>query len=79
MAMRRFVACMLLIGMLGGCTSIPIMLWKNPVLSLRLDFFGSTNIRAYGDKAAEEAMKLSELEQNKLDILEKLKEQRDVK
>lgn len=77
--MRRFVACMLLIGMLGGCTSIPIMLWKNPVLSLRLDFFGSTNIRAYGDKAAEEAMKLSELEQNKLDILEKLKEQRDVK
>ena len=77
--MKRLIVCVLLTATLGGCTSIPIMLWKNPVLSLRLDFFGSTNIRAYGDKAAEEAMKLSELEQNKLDILEKLKEQRDVK
>ena len=78
--MKRLGLCVLLVVTLGGCTSIPIIpFWRNPIFVLNIELLSNTSVRAYGDLAAEEAMKRSELEQNKLDILEKLKEQRDVK
>lgn len=45
---------------------------------IRIEFFGNTNLRAYGDEAARAVMEKSNLEQRLDEAIENTKEKTDV-